>query len=575
MNYKLPIITIAMSLTCLFIVVKAPAYAQTTFDFFVASDMRNYTGSGAYDTTSYFRGAAEKMDTLAASSFLIVSGDLDPVDLAGSTEDISWTIEQYLGVAYVWYPVVGNHELPGDGNESYYGENMDVLRAFDYGVVNPGPAQCDETTFSFDHENSHFIVLNEYCDTGGDTATDGDVPDLLYNWLASDLDATTKVHTFIIGHEPAYPQPDEDNGRNRHVGDSLDKYPTNRNRFWTLLSNYHVNAYFCGHTHNSSKYYYDDVWQIDTGHARGLGDTGAKSTFAMVSINDGQVTYETWRDDQAGGAYSLTETIDTYTISTTTNTGGSISPSGYIHVNSGNDKTFTITRDDGYHITDVTVDSVSQGVIFEYTFSNVTADHTIEVTFDPNPGPEQSCTDNGGTWLGEYSECLDISSTACFNYGGSYDSCASACRHAEVETGCIAICVPICTFGNGKGLSYQSSLTNDANVFLSQKGARDRYIGETGSSVIGIWNEVAEFFPSSDNPSEEIISFEQKQQEPSFTRGVDLSKKEPGDEIKALQINTFFIIFPLFIAGVLAIFYLIRSSKQYSRNGTIFNLVSG
>lgn len=562
MNYKLLITTIAITLASIFTIFKSHANAQAPFDFFVASDMRNYTGSGAYDTTSYFRGAAEKMDTLAVTSFLIVTGDLDPVDLAGSTEDVTWTIEQYLGVGYVWYPVVGNHELPGDGNESYYGENMDVLRAFDYGSVNPGPSQCDETTFSFDNENAHFIVLNQYCDTGGDTATDGDMPDLLYNWLASDLAATSKTHIFVIGHEPAYPQPDEDNGRSRHIGDSLDQYPTNRNRFWTLLSNYHVNAYFCGHTHNSSKYYYQDVWQIDTGHARGLGDTGAKSTFAMISVNDGQVTYETWRDDQAGGAYTLTETINTYTISTTINAGGSISPSGNIHINSGDDKTFSITRNDGYHITDVVVDSVSQGVLFEYTFSNVTEDHTIEVTFDPNPGQDQSCTDNGGTWLAEYNECLDISYADCFNYGGSFDSCASACRHTENEAGCVSTCVPVCTFGEARGPAQQNSLDSKA-IMLLKKAARDELFREIGSIVINIGNKINGFLPDKEQEPDKLISSDQEQQASLLKNDAD---SEQSNETKTFQINIFLVIIPILLVGILvSLFVLIRKGKLLSR----------
>ena len=40
-----------------------------------------------------------------------------------------------------------------------------------------------------------------------------------------------------------------------------------------------------------------------------------------------------------------------------------------------------ITPDSGYQIADVAVDGVSQGVTSTYTFSNVTAAHTINATF--------------------------------------------------------------------------------------------------------------------------------------------------------------------------------------------------
>jgi hypothetical protein len=199
--------------------------------------------------------------------------------------------------------VVGNHELPGLGSEAYYGANMDWLRSYDYGTVNAGPSGCSETTYSFDYSNAHFVVLNEYCDAGGDTVTDGDIPDHLYNWLVADLAATSQPFVFVTGHEPAYPQPDADNGRARHMADSLNQYPANRDRFWDLLVAEGVTAYICGHTHNYSAVRIDEngviggdgVWQIDAGHARGRGDPGARSTFVRVTVDTDHVTYEVYR----------------------------------------------------------------------------------------------------------------------------------------------------------------------------------------------------------------------------------------------------------------------------------------
>ena len=113
-----------------------------------------------------------------------------------------------MGQDYLWYPVAGNHELPGQGNESYSGENMALLRTYDYDqngvgvspdILNAGPSGCPETTYSFDYENSHFVVLNEYCDTTGDAVTSSNVSDHLYNWLVNDLQATTQEHVFVLG----------------------------------------------------------------------------------------------------------------------------------------------------------------------------------------------------------------------------------------------------------------------------------------------------------------------------------------------------------------------------------------
>jgi len=276
------------------------------FSFIVTADMRNYSGADGYDISDYFRGVCEAIAGSGSGAFMISPGDIDPV------EDVYWTIEQCLGSNYLWYPVVGNHELPGDGHESSYGANMDWLRTYDYDqngagappdIVNTGPTGCEETTFSFDYENAHFVIINEYYDGTSDTGTDGDVVDALYNWLVSDLSATDKQHIFIFGHEPAYPQPDEYNGRERHMTDCLNQHPDNRDRFWNLLGTADVAAYFCGHTHNYSSYYYNGVWQIDVGHSRGAGDTGAPSTFLRVTVNGNEksdISIDVYRDIHDG-----------------------------------------------------------------------------------------------------------------------------------------------------------------------------------------------------------------------------------------------------------------------------------
>jgi hypothetical protein len=48
---------------------------------------------------------------------------------------------------------------------------------------------------------------------------------------------------------------------------------------------------------------------------------------------------------------------------------------------SGGSKTFTITSNAGHYVAKVLVDGVSKGAINSYTFSNVTAPHTISATF--------------------------------------------------------------------------------------------------------------------------------------------------------------------------------------------------
>jgi len=73
-----------------------------------------------------------------------------------------------------------------------------------------------------------------------------------------------------------------------------------------------------------------------------------------------------------------------FSITSSSTPGGSISPSGTITVNYGDSKTFTITPDKGYKISDVKVDGKSVGAVSTYTFANITDNHTIEATFEKN-----------------------------------------------------------------------------------------------------------------------------------------------------------------------------------------------
>ncbi len=248
------------------------------FSFALSADMRDCAGSGNFDNSQYFKGVCEAIVKAGAGAFMIIPGDVDP-----QQETVQWTIEQYIGKSYPWYLAVGNHEAETPADMKWlrgYNKNGNSLPS----IVNSGPQGCKETTYSFDYENTHFVIINEYYDGQNDAGTDGDIVDALYEWLAADLAMTKKQHIFVIGHEPAFPQPDVDNGRERHVGDSLDEHPANRDRFWKLLSDRGVVAFICGHTHNHSAVNIDGVWQIDVGHARGKADTGAPSTFLIVQI---------------------------------------------------------------------------------------------------------------------------------------------------------------------------------------------------------------------------------------------------------------------------------------------------
>ena len=106
---------------------------------------------------------------------------------------------------------------------------------------------------------------------------------------------------------------------------------------------------------------------------------------AVNGVSVGAVDSYTFYNVQAPQAiYASFKPIapNTFTITASAGTNGSISPSGTVTVTEGNDITFTITPDSGYKISDVIVDGESIGAEESYTFKNVKEAHTIEAVFE-------------------------------------------------------------------------------------------------------------------------------------------------------------------------------------------------
>jgi len=111
--------------------------------------------------------------------------------------------------------------------------------------------------------------------------------------------------------------------------------------------------------------------------------TGSWTSLTYVEKIDAPICQaQEWLDTQATyvGCIATFKAATTRTITATADAHSSISPSGTVSVPYGTNQTFTITPNEGYHITHVYVDNVDQGAISSHTFSTVTANHTISVT---------------------------------------------------------------------------------------------------------------------------------------------------------------------------------------------------
>jgi len=179
--------------------------------------------------------------------------------------------------------VVGNHDTEVEANTEY-------LRSMNRGpnglphVLRKGPAGSEETTYSFEWNNVHFVILNVYFDGKSDRGGDGNIVPELLAWLENDLKENKKPRVFVIGHEPIFPFLDMDNGTVRHLADALDKYPDNSLKFQRLLAKHHVTAYFSGHTHCASYANINGLWLINSGHIYGQeGTFTARTLFSHLA----------------------------------------------------------------------------------------------------------------------------------------------------------------------------------------------------------------------------------------------------------------------------------------------------
>lgn len=287
------------------------APGEPSFHFTVTSDPHLQPAN--YDRVL----AAMQENSDGQGAFQVVVGDV--CDKPGqSPQALRDMIDVRFGRDARWFAVVGNHDADVAATSAAMTWRKDEFNAGRAGRpplrampgLRPGPPGCAETTYSWDEGNAHFVVLNLYwnggTEPGSDAAGEGDVVPALLAWLAHDLAANTKPFVFVFGHEPAFP-------RYRHVGDSLDHDPGNRDAFWRLLSAHGVQAYFCGHVHRYFKEQRDGVWQICDGHAGRV--KGGDRIYLDVSVGPAEAEIKTWI--AASGNWSDWTLLDTIRVKAT------------------------------------------------------------------------------------------------------------------------------------------------------------------------------------------------------------------------------------------------------------------
>ena len=213
------------------------------------------------------------------------------------------------------------------------------------------------------------------------------------------------------------------------------------NYYWSV-TNHHHNLKVMASTDNGANW--EQIWQLWDWNTK--NEFGAwEKTQAKVTIPDkfqnaesvqfafvyeGKDSTSLWLDNVQ---VYVEDPSQIHTITATAGEGGKIDPSGAVQINDGKSKTFTITPDAGRFISDVKVDGNSVGTPTTYTFSKVTADHTIEVTFGGSGNAEQLIDENFESgampsgWELEQTNTTGINATwKIYKYSGQYGLYCSA-----------------------------------------------------------------------------------------------------------------------------------------------------
>ncbi len=128
-------------------------------------------------------------------------------------------------------------------------------------------------------------------------------------------------------------------------------------------------------------------WQLSTDNGNNWttipGETNSSLTFNAAPANDGYQYRSIWTNTAGNDTSNAAIlSIQTYSITVTQNANGNISPAG-ITVQCHATQLFTISANNCFFISDVLVDGVSVGPVGNYTFNDITANHTITAIYAP------------------------------------------------------------------------------------------------------------------------------------------------------------------------------------------------
>ncbi len=318
-------------------------------------------------TSSFFKG---QISDVKLYDYTLT--DQDILALSGGTAPPSYTITSNTSTGGIVDPL-GVSTLSAGSSKTYHISASDGYQISDVFVDNVSVGSV--TSYSFNNINSnHTITI---------------IPSLLSSSIA--LHKRTTCQSFDTEGESDRAN-DSDHSNNSHW--SAGPYP----QWWKVdLGNVYDITYIVirNYVGNSRYYHYDIMASTDdinytkiaeksnNNIANDAGDNYTVTTYARyLKVN---VTFNSYNSGAHISDFRVYGTLrsgeNVFSINALAGAGGVISPSGSTSVSPGSDKTYSITPNASFVISDVLVDNISVGAVQNYTFTNVSADHTIKAVF--------------------------------------------------------------------------------------------------------------------------------------------------------------------------------------------------
>lgn len=183
--------------------------------------------------------------------FIIIPGDL----VKGSSKLKSLkaqltTFKELFAAHYpleMLLPTVGNHEVgskPDMSRERLFGEMFTDFK------TDGQLAGYNRTVYYVDYGKIRFILLNS-CHYKENQQITGQQ----FAWFKEVAEDPIE-HKFVFLHAPPYPT-------GAHLGSSLDVYPEERDRFWSIIDQNNIKIVFTGHEHHYSRRIIDQTFSTE------------------------------------------------------------------------------------------------------------------------------------------------------------------------------------------------------------------------------------------------------------------------------------------------------------------------